>query len=46
MVMETTAQLDRSSAALLAERVTKVYADGTKRSTNLRCGFPLARSSG
>lgn len=38
--MEATAQLDRSSAALLVERLIKVYADGTKALDELNLRIP------
>jgi hypothetical protein len=44
--METTSDLDRGSAALVVERLTKVYGDGTKALDGLELRVRRAPSSG
>ncbi len=38
--MEATSDLDRGSAALVVERLTKIYADGTKALDELEVRIP------
>src|SRR6266851_1977796 len=40
MSLETTAHLDRSSSALIVERLTKIYGDGTKALDELDLRIP------